>query len=100
MFGKIFKNDPNCAFSNFLSGPLIECLRYGNGMKLKVLRGDFLDLKLRSENYIFWEERKKGGNFQCKNVWKTKKNSDKLDFIPINGRRACQCKNGWKFFYK
>ena len=52
-----------------------------------------MDLKLRSEKYIFWEERKKGTNFQCKNVWKIEKNSDKLDFIPINGRRACQCKN-------
>ena len=59
-----------------------------------------MDLKLRSKNYIFWEEREKGTNFQCKNVWKTEKNSDKLDFIPINGRRACQCKNVWKNFLK
>ena len=40
-----------------------------------------MDLKLRSENYIFLEEREKGTNFQCKNVWKTEKNSDKLDFV-------------------
>ena len=31
--------------------------------------------------YIFWGERKKWGNFQCKNVWKNEKNSDKLDFV-------------------
>ena len=38
------------------------------------------------------------GNFQCKKVWKTEKKYRQIGFCPINGRRACQCKNVWKIF--
>ena len=31
MFGKFSKIRQSIALSNFLSGPLFECLRYGNG---------------------------------------------------------------------
>ena len=31
MFGKFSKIPQSIALSNFLSGPLFECLRYGNG---------------------------------------------------------------------
>ena len=53
-----------------------------------------LEVKLRSENYIFLEERKKWRNFQCKNVWKNEKThgmTTNLGYVvPINGRRASE----------
>ena len=60
--------------------------------KKKFNKVKILKVKLRSENYIFLEERKKWRNFQCKNVWKNEKThgmTTNLGYVvPINGRRS------------
>ena len=62
--------------------------------KKKFYQVNVLEMKLRSENYIFLKERKKWRNFQCKNVWKNEKTHGKKDKFwvvsPINGRRASE----------
>ena len=70
--------------------------------KKKFYQVNVLEVKLRGENYIFLEERKKWRNFQCKNVWKNEKTHGMNDkfwvFSPINGRRASELTFNVKMF--